>query len=172
MDRPLRAVVPTFPSTEWKRCDLGRADARCQHDHPQTVEEAWQACVKPLKNFAKLRNQLRSFDDEDRSRFLKFVWARERLPNSSAEFHQRFKIQAAVGDGPRDHPNTYLPKAHTCFFSLNLPKYDSDEVMKEKLLYAIYNCVEMDADFKLADSENSAWLAPAEGGGSEELFYA
>ncbi|GMH91865.1 hypothetical protein TL16_g12175 [Triparma laevis f. inornata] len=100
---------------------------------------------------------LRSFDDEDRSRFLRFVWARERLPNSGGEFHQRFKIQAAVGDGPRDNPNKFLPKAHTCFFSLNLPKYSDDEVMRDKITYAIYNCIEMDADFKLAESENSSW---------------
>ena len=96
---------------------------------------------------------MRGFDDDDRSQLLKFVWARERLPNSSAEFHQRFKIQASA----RPDPDTYLPKAHTCFFSLNLPRYSTDEVMKEKLLYAIYNCIEMDADFKLADSENSSW---------------
>ncbi|GMH96967.1 hypothetical protein TrST_g6277 [Triparma strigata] len=107
-----------------------------------------------IKSFWRV---LRSFDDEDRSRFLRFVWARERLPNSGGEFHQRFKIQAAVGDGPRDNPDKFLPKAHTCFFSLNLPVYTSDEVMKAKILYAIYNCVEMDADFKLAESENSSW---------------
>lgn len=107
-----------------------------------------------IKSFWRV---LRSFDDEDRSRFLRFVWARERLPNSGGEFHQRFKIQAAVGDGPRDNPDKFLPKAHTCFFSLNLPVYTTDEVMKAKILYAIYNCVEMDADFKLAESENSSW---------------
>ena len=96
---------------------------------------------------------MRGFDDDDRSQLLKFVWARERLPNSAEEFHQRFKIQAAN----YDEPDKYLPKAHTCFFSLNLPRYSCDAVMREKLLYAIYHCVEMDADFKLADSENMIW---------------
>ena len=72
-----------------------------------------------------------------------------------------FKIQAAVGEGPKEHPDKFLPKAHTCFFSLNLPSYSSDKVMKEKLLYAIYNCIEMDADFKLAESENSIWTDDA-----------
>jgi hypothetical protein len=112
---------------------------------------------------------LRSFDNEDRSKFLKFVWARERLPNTSAEFHQRFKIQAAVGEGPKDNPDGYLPKAHTCFFSLNLPSYSGDEVMKEKLLYAIYNCTEMDADFKLAESENNIWVEEGEEESEEGL---
>ena len=27
-------------------------------------------------------------------------------------------------------PDLYLPKAHTCFFSLNLPKYSSDKVWR------------------------------------------
>ena len=37
-------------------------------------------------------------------------------------------VQSAAGEGPKDNPDTYLPKAHTCFFSLNLPKYSSKEV--------------------------------------------
>jgi hypothetical protein len=32
-----------------------------------------------------------------------------------------------------------LPKAHTCFFQLVLPKYDSFETMKEKLIFAVRN---------------------------------
>jgi hypothetical protein len=32
-----------------------------------------------------------------------------------------------------------LPKAHTCFFQLVLPKYDSYETMKDKLIFAIRN---------------------------------
>ena len=97
---------------------------------------------------------LRGMDDDDRSQLLKFVWARERLPNTQEEFHQRFKIQACN----YAEPDKYLPKAHTCFFSLNLPRYSCDEIMRERLLYAIWNCVEMDADFKLADSENASWF--------------
>ena len=46
-----------------------------------------------------------------------------------------------------------LPKAHTCFFSLSLPRYRSEKIMRERLLYAIHNCVEMDADFRLSESE-------------------
>ena len=29
--------------------------------------------------------------------------------------------------------------------------------MREKLLYAMYNCIEMDADFRLADNEMTGW---------------
>lgn len=68
---------------------------------------------------------------------------------------------AARGFGPAvdvvSTPDAYLPKAHTCFFSLNLPKYTSDKVMREKLLYAIFNCQEMDGDFRLTESEMTGW---------------
>jgi hypothetical protein len=67
------------------------------------------------------------------------------------------QIQAPVGDGPCSQPDTFLPKAHTCFFSINLPRYSSAEVMKTKILYAINNCVEMDADFRLAGNEVTGW---------------
>jgi len=100
---------------------------------------------------------LRSFTEEEKAQFLRFVWARSRLPNSPEEFQQKFKIQAAVGEGARDNPDSFLPKAHTCFFSINLPKYSSDKVMAEKLHYAMYSCVEMDADFRLSETEMTGW---------------
>eukprot|EP00501_MAST-03F_sp_TOSAG23-6_P001962 GSMAST32.ASY1.ANO1.2046.1 assembled CDS len=100
---------------------------------------------------------LRNFTTEDKCAFMRFVWARSRLPATSEEMTQKFKIQAPAGSGPKTSPDIYLPKAHTCFFSLNLPKYSSDEIMRTKLLYAIHHCVEMDADFRLADNEMGGW---------------
>jgi hypothetical protein len=40
--------------------------------------------------------------------------------------------------------------------------------MREKLLYAIYNCIEMDADFRLAESEMTGWGDSKE---DEDLDY-
>ncbi|CAM9202377.1 unnamed protein product [Discosporangium mesarthrocarpum] len=100
---------------------------------------------------------LRSFNEVDRSQFLRFVWARSRLPVNVLDFRQKFKIQAPTGEGARDNPDHYLPKAHTCFFSINLPKYSSEEVMAEKLKYTMYNCIEMDADFRLGENEMMGW---------------
>lgn len=39
-----------------------------------------------------------------------------------------------------------MPIAHTCFFRCDFPDYSSVEVMKEKLLYAIMYCGDIDAD--------------------------
>jgi len=72
---------------------------------------------------------LKSFSQDELASFLRFVWARPSLPPSTAEFQQKFKIQSAMSDTAKDaEPDTYLPKAHTCFFSLNLPRYSSKEV--------------------------------------------
>jgi hypothetical protein len=100
---------------------------------------------------------LESFSEEERAAFLRFVWARPTLPPKGVPFPQKFKIQAAVGDDAAVRPDKYLPRAHTCFFSINLPKYTSYEIMREKLRYAIYNCTEMDADFRLTDTDVVGW---------------
>lgn len=39
-----------------------------------------------------------------------------------------------------------LPRAHTCFFTLDLPPYETKEILKEKLLIAITFCGEVDDD--------------------------
>ncbi|CAK4695727.1 unnamed protein product [Aphanomyces euteiches] len=87
---------------------------------------------------------LREFTDVQKSAFLRFVWGRSRLPTHAADFTQDFKISGmpkAVGKA-----DTYLPLAHTCFFSIDMPAYSSKAVMKEKLLYAITHCSSIDAD--------------------------
>ena len=45
---------------------------------------------------------------------------------------------------------------------INLPRYSSAAVMKTKLLYAINNCLEMDADFRLAGNEVTGTGLPPE----------
>ena len=102
---------------------------------------------------------LRSFSEEEKSAFLRFVWARPSLPPKEVPFPQKFKIQGGVGDDAQSSADNYLPRAHTCFFSVNLPKYSSKEVMAEKLRYAMFNCTEMDADFRITESAVVGWGA-------------
>ena len=59
--------------------------------------------------------------------------------------------QAAAKEA--DNGDNYLPHAQTCFFSLSLPNYSSYERMREKLLYAIHNSPNMDADVRLHSAE-------------------
>ncbi len=85
---------------------------------------------------------LESFSGDERAAFLRFVWGRSRLPLTRQAFSQTFSVQG-FGREPADN---FLPVSHTCFFSLELPRYSSLEVMTNKLRYAIINCTAIDAD--------------------------
>ena len=41
-----------------------------------------------------------------------------------------------------------LPVGRTCFFRLEVPLYKSEDLFREKLLYAIRNCTVIDADIE------------------------
>lgn len=86
--------------------------------------------------------------DEEKTSFLRFVVARSRLPSSFSET-SKFKLQKDV----RENPDSYLPHASTCFFTLFLPDYSSKDVMRVKLLYAIKNTTTMDGDVRLHSGE-------------------
>ncbi|CBZ24835.1 conserved hypothetical protein [Leishmania mexicana MHOM/GT/2001/U1103] len=49
--------------------------------------------------------------------------------------------------------DTRLPQASTCFYWLRLPCYSSTAVMARKLLFAIEQCVDIDADFRVNDTD-------------------
>ena len=87
---------------------------------------------------------LESFTNEQRVLYLRFVWARSRLPLTKAGFSKmhtinRLRVQASRAD-------MFLPVGHTCFFTIDLPRYSSLRVLREKLLYAITHCTVIDAD--------------------------
>jgi hypothetical protein len=82
------------------------------------------------------------FTNEERSALIRFAWGRSRLPLTAAGFSQRFKIQNL-----EKHPaDGHLPEAHTCFFSIDLPRYSTLEITREKLRYVIFNCTAIDGD--------------------------
>jgi len=81
---------------------------------------------------------IEDFSAEERKNFLRFVWGRSRLPRA-AHFTEPFKLHVMGTCG-----DERLPKADTCFFTLHLPLYSSTAVMRERLLYAISHCTDMD----------------------------
>eukprot|EP01114_Cavostelium_apophysatum_P014886 TRINITY_DN3963_c0_g1_i3.p1 TRINITY_DN3963_c0_g1~~TRINITY_DN3963_c0_g1_i3.p1 ORF type:complete len:4002 (+),score=1092.69 TRINITY_DN3963_c0_g1_i3:116-12121(+) len=86
-------------------------------------------------------NVLEEFSPKERSLFLRFAWGRERLPPEN-DFNEEMKIFP----NSKDNQDKQLPHADTCFFNLSLPRYSSQNVMKEKLLVAITHTLAMDAD--------------------------
>jgi E3 ubiquitin-protein ligase HERC2 len=76
---------------------------------------------------------LKSFSNEDRSRFIRFVWGRSRLPKPAEWGDDRpFKLTSkGGGDGA-------LPIAHTCFRQLECPAYSSEAIMRQRLMTAMH----------------------------------
>lgn len=83
---------------------------------------------------------VRSFDQEYRAKLLQFVTGTSKVPlDGFANLQgssgvQKFQIHRDYGSKER------LPSAHTCFNQLDLPEYDSYEVLKEMLLKVINEC--------------------------------
>ncbi len=83
-----------------------------------TVTKMWQALEK--------------FSNDERSRFLRFITGRRRLP-----------CTIFIDTGTTI---SKLPSSATCSNTLYLPEYDSVDEAIDRLKYAAYNCVAIDTD--------------------------
>jgi len=81
-----------------------------------------------------LWDAISQFSNEDRSKFLRFITGRRRLP-----------AWINVYSGKNGDTDS-LPQAGTCSYALYLPRYTSVESAVQKLRYAAYNCVAIDTD--------------------------
>lgn len=93
---------------------------------------------------------VKAFSDEQRQKLLRFISGRSRLP-STQQWASEFTINPFFIRGQDASPDRFLPTAHTCFFSLDLPEYSSEDILRQKLVYAITNCIDMDTDFNVAN---------------------
>lgn len=76
---------------------------------------------------------LEGFTNEERSRFIRFITGRRRLP-------------VTIYIDSSDTGPTSLPTSATCSNALYLPSYTTVEQASQKLRYAAYNCVAIDTD--------------------------
>ncbi|KAF1323477.1 Hect e3 ubiquitin, partial [Globisporangium splendens] len=158
----------TWKELEKRVCGVAEVDVNLLKQNTEYDEDV-SAQDEFVQRFWRV---LASMEEEDKRSFLRFVWARSRLPAGTAQFHQKFKIQslsptsnggAVNGESSGSSSasggwmDSQLPKSHTCFFALQLPRYSTDEICRKQMLYAIRNCVEMDGDFRLADTEMTGW---------------
>jgi len=65
--------------------------------------------------------------NKHRANIIRFAWGRSRLP-PAGHFREKFRLSLMRSR------TTYLPVAHVCFFQLDLPPYETDELMMQKLL--------------------------------------
>jgi len=99
---------------------------------------------------------LETFTPEERTLFVRFVWGRSKLPSPNEFYTAQFQLQPFSRRTADSNPDDFMPEAQTCFFSLSLPRYSSAEIMKQKLLYAITTCRDIDADFLVPNQGDRA----------------
>ncbi|CAH0479236.1 unnamed protein product [Peronospora belbahrii] len=147
-------LAPLFTPRELEVLICGRREVDV--DLLQQCTEYSEGADETMTHVQHFWEVLREMTSEERTSFLRFVWARSRMPNSAKDFPMNFKLQAAHDPGAVGHPDQYLPHAQTCFFALRLPAYTSKEILRTKLLYAIQNSPNMDADVRLHNAEGWA----------------
>jgi hypothetical protein len=151
----LASIVPTnlnalFTASEFETLVCGRPDYDVAQLQAITVYEGSTQPSQPhIRAFWQV---LSEFTPEQRARFLRFAWARTRLPRSVKELHTRFKLQDPKPYMLSD-PDRHFPTANTCFFTLSLPPYTNAQTLRAKLLYAMDTCQTMNLDMVLQSSE-------------------
>ncbi|CAM9834750.1 unnamed protein product [Phaeothamnion confervicola] len=145
-------LFPLFTARELERLVCGVRQVDVDLLQQCTEYEEVDPAAPHVRAFWEVMREMRP---DERTAFLRFVWARSRMPVSARDFPMSFKIQAPQG-GAKEAPDGYLPHAQTCFFSLSLPAYSDKEVLRRKLLYAINNSPNMDADVRLHSGEGWA----------------
>ena len=129
-----RDLIAIFTPRELELLISGLPDIDV-HDLRQNTEyQGYKATDKEIQWFW---NVMFSLSRSEKAAFLQFVTGSSKVPLSGfAELQgmrgvQKFSIHKAGGSGGS------LMSAHTCFNSLDLPVYSSEEEMREKLLYSI-----------------------------------
>jgi len=137
---PARALALWLPS-ELERMACGSADVSVDALRAHTrYGESVGASEPHVRYFWQA---MHAFSGAERAAFLRFVWGRSRLPSGAAAWKdQWFRIHTMEAA----QPDSRLPVAHTCFFSMELPRYSTARVCQERLRYAVMNCVDIDAD--------------------------
>ncbi|RYG70468.1 hypothetical protein EON64_00055 [archaeon] len=145
-------LFPLFTPSELEHMICGSREVDIDAIWRSAEYEGWEDGDELVQSFWSVLKELSS---EEKTLFLRFVWARSRLPSLAKELPINFKLQMAPNLSS-EQVDQYLPHAQTCFFSLSLPHYSSRDILKEKLLYAIKNSPNMDADVRLHNAEGWA----------------
>jgi len=160
MRRGLYEIIPGYIVSlfSWSEIELrtcGKKDVDIELLKKNTTYHGGLTPLSPT--ILKFWKVFENFTPSERCAFIRFVWGRSRLPASSGEFEKKFEIHSFERNqvnGKTLNPDDFLPQAHTCFFSVEIPDYSTEEKMHEKLLYAISECLVIDTDYNpMDDSE-------------------
>jgi len=107
----------------------------------------YSGCSKSDAHIAFFWEMMRKrFNDDERGKFLAFVWGRSRLPLTEADFGGNRMAITVHSRAASSSNDALFPIAHTCGFSLELPRYSTLDIMTARVSYAINYSNEIDAD--------------------------
>jgi hypothetical protein len=138
----LRSVIPAYVLRGLHWLDL--QEMVC--GKPQVSVQDFRASSRsslPAARTEMFFRVLERMTAEERSRVLAFATGQRRFP---------LKNPIKIDDRSSARPNA-LPTAQTCFFTLSLPTYTSDDIMLERLRYAVNQCRGIDLDAGAAQAE-------------------
>ena len=142
-------IFALFSGNELREIVCGNPDIDVDLLYQVVEYEGYNEDDTMIKQFWEV---LREMSEDQRKLFLQFVWARSRLPIKESDFEAPFKIQKNLQSNKGDSAAA-LPTASTCFFSLSLPEYESKNLLREKLIFAINNVTTMESDYVTNDAE-------------------
>jgi len=64
------------------------------------------------------------------------------MPFDCSTLKYKHRIGHSSNTGEKDR----LPESHTCFFAIDIPEYENEEILEKKLLISIRCCGEIDND--------------------------
>ena len=127
LDKNILQIL-NFELVEEMICGKNILDIKDFKDH--TIYRGYKGDEEIIKWFWEW---LEKSNEKTQFKYLKFVSGRTRLQKAGYGFEYEHKIIKVSKDN-------LFPKSDTCFFTLKLPNYDSQNILIEKMNYAIENC--------------------------------
>lgn len=130
-----QSIIGLFNDHELELIMCGLPDVDVDDLQAHTIYENYTANTPVIRWFWEV---VREMEREDRALLLQFVTGTAKVPLDGFKGLQGLNGAHKFGIHKYyEASNAHLPKAHTCFNQLDLPEYDSKEVLKERLLMAI-----------------------------------
>jgi len=123
-----RCAVSLFTWHELEKLVCGSPDFDIDFWREHTTYRGYSEEDLTIQLFWKV---LGSFDSEEQEGFVRFAWGRSRLPPKGSWYKDMHISRRNTGEDS-------LPVSHTCFFSIELPPYLSEEKMRHGLQTAIH----------------------------------
>lgn len=118
-------LLPLFSWRQARRLVCGEDHIDIDALRQNTTYEGYDRNSPVIQRFW---SAMEAMPDSQRRAFIRFAWGRSTLPSVEGRWSEPFKITRRSGRG--------LPHAHTCFFQIELPQYETDEEMRSKLAWA------------------------------------